>query len=206
MNDYILGIDENGNVYLEHHGIKGQKWGVIRTPEQLGHKVNLKKPTMSRNAYDIKMTIYNKDERAPTNEDTYKLNSVKQRKLTDEELRYAVKVAAENSGFEAWVKSQDAHAKTRNFMSKHMPEILQRTVVHSLKKLWKKSADAKQEKVEAFLSDPKNWTFTDDELPQLSMEDIEYAFHDIQTIRYNDADYDRDRPKIRDRLNVGIGY
>lgn len=23
---------------LEHHGIKGQKWGVRRTPEQLGHK------------------------------------------------------------------------------------------------------------------------------------------------------------------------
>ena len=23
--------------YLEHHGIKGQKWGVRRTPEQLGH-------------------------------------------------------------------------------------------------------------------------------------------------------------------------
>lgn len=24
-------------VYLSHHGIKGQKWGVRRTPEQLGH-------------------------------------------------------------------------------------------------------------------------------------------------------------------------
>lgn len=24
--------------YLEHHGIKGQKWGVRRTPAQLGHK------------------------------------------------------------------------------------------------------------------------------------------------------------------------
>lgn len=24
--------------YLEHHGIKGQRWGVRRTPEQLGHK------------------------------------------------------------------------------------------------------------------------------------------------------------------------
>lgn len=24
--------------YLAHHGIKGQKWGVRRTPEELGHK------------------------------------------------------------------------------------------------------------------------------------------------------------------------
>lgn len=24
--------------YLKHHGIKGQKWGVRRTPEELGHK------------------------------------------------------------------------------------------------------------------------------------------------------------------------
>lgn len=26
--------------YLMHHGIKGQKWGVRRTPEQLGHAVS----------------------------------------------------------------------------------------------------------------------------------------------------------------------
>lgn len=28
---------------LYHHGVKGQKWGVRRTPAQLGHKVSLKK-------------------------------------------------------------------------------------------------------------------------------------------------------------------
>lgn len=27
------------NTYLAHHGIKGVKWGVRRTPEQLGHRV-----------------------------------------------------------------------------------------------------------------------------------------------------------------------
>lgn len=29
--------------YLEHHGVKGQKWGIRRTPEQLGHKKSLLK-------------------------------------------------------------------------------------------------------------------------------------------------------------------
>ena len=31
-------MDNYENEYLAHHGIKGQKWGVRRTPEQLGHK------------------------------------------------------------------------------------------------------------------------------------------------------------------------
>lgn len=37
MGNYIL---HDGELY--HHGIKGQKWGIRRTPEQLGHK-NLKR-------------------------------------------------------------------------------------------------------------------------------------------------------------------
>lgn len=38
---------------LEHHGIKGMKWGVRRTPEQLGHKVaSSKKKFRVRSAYE----------------------------------------------------------------------------------------------------------------------------------------------------------
>lgn len=34
-------MDENRvDEFLEHHGIKGQRWGIRRTPEQLGHKVS----------------------------------------------------------------------------------------------------------------------------------------------------------------------
>lgn len=43
-NRYIL--TDNGNFYLVptggelyHHGIKGMRWGVRRTPQQLGHKI-----------------------------------------------------------------------------------------------------------------------------------------------------------------------
>lgn len=48
--------------YLAHHGIKGQKWGIRRTPEQLGHDVNKtfnryynsKFDKSFKKAYDIK--------------------------------------------------------------------------------------------------------------------------------------------------------
>lgn len=47
---------DNNNDYLAHHGIKGQKWGVIRTPEELGHKPKTpaKKKTTAK---DIKNAV-----------------------------------------------------------------------------------------------------------------------------------------------------
>lgn len=33
---YIIPKEEADELY--HHGIKGQRWGVIRTPEELGHR------------------------------------------------------------------------------------------------------------------------------------------------------------------------
>lgn len=38
-------MDDYENEYLAHHGIKGQKWGVRRTPEELGHVTRPKKKT-----------------------------------------------------------------------------------------------------------------------------------------------------------------
>lgn len=29
----------DSNTYLAHHGIKGQRWGIRRSPEELGHKI-----------------------------------------------------------------------------------------------------------------------------------------------------------------------
>lgn len=50
---------------LKHHGVKGQKWGVRRTPEELGHKPPIKevleksraRSTISDNSFDIHKSL-----------------------------------------------------------------------------------------------------------------------------------------------------
>ena len=47
--------------YIYHHGIKGQRWGVRRTPAQLGHKVNKrKKAKAAEKAKKKEMTLEEK--------------------------------------------------------------------------------------------------------------------------------------------------
>lgn len=57
---------------LQHHGVKGQKWGVHRTPEQLGHRTPAKR----------KRAVFGRKEKHTT---THKSKSVKD--MTDTELR-----------------------------------------------------------------------------------------------------------------------
>ena len=55
-NRYYLGIASDGSVTLQHHGIPGMKWGVRRTPEELGHVMN--KYSRKGNKYTSKADAY----------------------------------------------------------------------------------------------------------------------------------------------------
>lgn len=69
---------------LTHHGIKGMKWGVRRTPEQLGHK----KVTKSRfSVWKTKLTgsKTSGNKLKTSSNSTQKKISIK--KLTDDELK-----------------------------------------------------------------------------------------------------------------------
>jgi hypothetical protein len=45
-NDVYVG--ESFDEYLEHHGVPGMKWGIRRTPEQLGHKLAKKRESFEK--------------------------------------------------------------------------------------------------------------------------------------------------------------
>ena len=94
---------------LYHHGIKGMKWGVRRTPEQLGHRT-VKNPKNGRNTADDKkkaeMQAASKNRRLlSTEEIRNRIERIKLERqlkdLTDEELtpgRKFVKDVMSNTG------------------------------------------------------------------------------------------------------------
>lgn len=68
---------------LVHHGIKGMRWGVRRTPEQLGHA-----PKKSRFGISIKKKNSNPLPKPVVSRDSSKKKSIHE--LTDEELRQRI--------------------------------------------------------------------------------------------------------------------
>ena len=66
-------ISRDGSEALEHYGVKGMKWGVRRTPAQLGRDFKAKRSARKKwlkqfkemSSYDRERSIYNDDHRHP---------------------------------------------------------------------------------------------------------------------------------------------
>lgn len=72
----------SGQNVLVHHGIKGMKWGIRRTPEQLGHAPSKKRK------FSIKISRPESEKQTvskASSEPKKKKNSAKE--MSDEELR-----------------------------------------------------------------------------------------------------------------------
>lgn len=77
---------KSDNNYLEHHGIKGMKWGVRRTKAQLGYKIGFrKKKKKSGESKDNNSSKPNKKTIGKKVTNKKKSKSVKD--MSDEELR-----------------------------------------------------------------------------------------------------------------------
>lgn len=95
-------VEQPDELDVWHHGIKGMKWGVRRTPEQLGYKTSKKKvkwtfktPAQRREeAYQKKVAQLSKQEEAMTKKEEIRSreNALKRRK---EELKNAGKTQAQ---------------------------------------------------------------------------------------------------------------
>lgn len=98
MNYYAIETD----AYIEHHGIKGQKWGVRRTPAQLGHATTNRMRQLSskidqaRKQHTANVVAKNERKTARNKSKTARIeskNETLRKKAEQEELKTRIKNA-----------------------------------------------------------------------------------------------------------------
>lgn len=112
---------------LEHYGVKGMKWGVIRTPEQLGHKQTprhsgKKKPSRQerirqdrKQAFENRRLLSDEELRARIN----RLQLEKQfRELSDQDLHRGREVALNILGYAGSQTAKTVTAGTMLYAAK----------------------------------------------------------------------------------------
>lgn len=83
--------------YLSHHGVKGMKWGVRRTPEQLGYRTPIKKKKLKQKSLESmrkKLTKTKKALAEAKGEEKSSEKAEKKRRLTQKQ---AIKEAKKKS-------------------------------------------------------------------------------------------------------------
>ena len=117
---------------LYHHGIKGQKWGVIRTPEQLGHAI---KRFASKGTRTGDSTAPEKPKHASNRSDK------RTSEISDEELRQRIQRLNMEEQYENLVQRQ----KERH--TGPVKKMLSTSLESAANKLTNKAMDAALEKL-----------------------------------------------------------
>ena len=94
---------------LYHYGIKGMKWGVIRTAEQLGHIVK-----SAKSLYDSHKTKKRAKEEAAIVKKRSKITNPK--KLTAEELNARIKRLQLEKTYKDLMKDTETATRGKNFV------------------------------------------------------------------------------------------
>lgn len=106
--------------YLYHHGVKGMKWGIHRTPEQLGHRVGVghvkglsKDPKPKKLPKGIVKPIVENSNSAVTDDEKYKIHKTISKKAREiESSQNSKKLKALRAEMDAAYKEyQDEYAK-----------------------------------------------------------------------------------------------
>lgn len=103
---------------LYHYGIKGMKWGVRRTAEQLGHVVKNKAKKgyeFTKKAVKTRKAAKRAKEAAKLAEQRAKITNAK--KLTNEELNARIKRLQLEKEYNDLVKNTDSTRKGKDFIS-----------------------------------------------------------------------------------------
>lgn len=94
---------------LYHYGVKGMKWGVIRTAEQLGHIVK-----SAKSLYDSNKAKKRVKEEAAIAKKRSKITNPK--KLTTEELNSRIKRLQLEKTYKDLMKDTESTTKGKNFV------------------------------------------------------------------------------------------
>ena len=110
------------NLYLAHHGVKGMKWGVRRTPEQLGHpssKRDAKAQLKAKNALakqefkSVRGKAYNKYYKQRDEAESRFNKSLTESERNYKHRRDSLNEAAEEAEFNRKYRSKDDVDKLR---------------------------------------------------------------------------------------------